>query len=270
MKNIIITLILIFCITDSTVFAGEAVLVFNISNKEVSSFDLKDIKKRLKVHKIEFFDPHYNKNKRFKAFALQDVLNLGFKNEWLSDEFTDIIFKGLDGYNSVSKIGFLKQKGSYIAFRDVDFPDWEPIGRNKANPAPFYIFWTNKDQTTQFGYPWPWQLKEISLIKFKEKFPKVYPYGVAKNSPEFSGFSIFKERCVRCHSIDNQGGKIGPDLNAPKNILEYRSQFMVKELIKHPSKYRYTHMPNHKDLSENELDNLIRYILFLGKQHSSD
>ncbi len=270
MKKLILTLILLFCIQNSIVLAEDITLVFKKSDKKVVTIDLQDLKTKLKTHKIEFFDPHYNKTKRFKAFALQDVLNLGFKNNWSSDKYTDIGFKALDGYNSVSKIGLLNEDGGYLTFEDFDFPSWEPIGRNKANPAPFYLVWLKENQTTEFGYPWPWQLKEINLTTFKDQYPKVYPDGVAKNSSEFVGFSIFKERCVRCHSIDNQGGKIGPDLNAPKNILEYRSQDMVKEFIKNPSEYRYTHMPDHKDLSDQDLDNLIRYFLYLDKNKMED
>ena len=65
--------------------------------------------------------------------------------------------------------------------------------------------------------------------------------------------------------MNRQGGEIGPDLNAPKSIVEYRSEFMIKELIKHPSKYRYTHMPDHPDLSEADLNNLIEYFNYMNE-----
>ncbi|MGH7885117.1 MAG: c-type cytochrome [Thermodesulfobacteriota bacterium] len=265
MKRIILTLILLFCITNLTFSADEASLDFKISGKKTVSFTLNELKSKLDSHKIDFFDPIYEKNKMFNAFKLGDVLNLAYKDKWINNSFTDISFKALDGYEAVAKIDILKNEGGYIAFEDIDFPDWEPVGRNKSNPAPFYIVWFKKDQTPQFGYPWPWQLKEINLITFRDQFPKVYPEGVSDDSAEFAGFTIFKERCIRCHSISQQGGKVGPDLNAPKNILEYRLQDMVKEFIKNPSDYRFTHMPDHRDLSGEDLDNLIKYLLYIGK-----
>lgn len=267
MKASILTLILLFCITNSTIFAEKASLTFDIYSEKPVNLSISRLKEQLKVHEIELFDPNYEKKKSYKAFKLQDVLNIAFGNKWKDSSFTDISFKALDGYEAVSKTSLLQNDGGYLAFEDINFPGWEPVGRNKAYPGPFYIVWLRKDQTPRYGYPWPWQLKEINLIAFKDQFPKVYPEGVSEDSPVFAGFTIFKERCLRCHSIDQQGGKVGPDLNAPTNILEYRSQDMVKEFIKHPSKYRHTHMPDHKDLSDLDLDNLIKYFLYLGKDN---
>lgn len=267
MKSIILTLILLFCISNSTITAGEASLIFKISSQESARFSLSELRKQIKAHEIKLFDPNYEKIKNYKAFLLKDIIDLAYKKTWNEASFTDLSFTALDGYNSVSTIDKIKEDDGYIAFEDIDFSGWEPVGRNKANPAPYYLVWLKKDQTPQYGYPWPWQLKEINLITFKDQFPKVYPEGVSKDSPEFAGFTIFKERCLRCHSIDNQGGKVGPDLNAPKNILEYRSQDMVKEFIKNPSSYRYTHMPDHKDLTEKDLENVIKYLLFIGKNN---
>lgn len=62
--------------------------------------------------------------------------------------------------------------------------------------------------------------------------------------------------------MNRQGGKIGPDLNAPQSITAYRSKAMIKEFIKHPSKYRYTQMPDHTDLSERDLEDLYLYFRF--------
>lgn len=266
MKTFILTSILFFCISISPVLASDHNLVFRLSAEKISALSLKELKTTLKSHSIELHDPNYEKVKNFRAFKLHDVLNLAFGDKWKDESYTDISFKALDGYEAVTKSGLLKNEGGYIAFEDTEFSNWEPVGRNKANPGPLYLVWLKKDQTTQFGYPWPWQLKEINLVAFKDQFPNVYPEGVSEESPVFAGFSIFRERCLRCHSIDRQGGKVGPDLGAPMNILEYRSQYIVKELIKHPSKYRYTHMPDHTDLSDEDLDNLIKYFLYLGKE----
>ena len=68
-----------------------------------------------------------------------------------------------------------------------------------------------------------------------------------------------------CHSINRKGGKIGPDLNAPRSIVSYRSASMIKEFIKNPSKYRHTLMPDHPDLSEQDLDNLISYFNYMNE-----
>lgn len=46
----------------------------------------------------------------------------------------------------------------------------------------------------------------------------------------------------------------------------YRSRNMIKEFIRHPSKYRYSNMRDHHDLSDEDLENLIDYLSFQGKR----
>lgn len=65
--------------------------------------------------------------------------------------------------------------------------------------------------------------------------------------------------------MNRQGGNIGPDLNAPRSIVTYRSPQMIKEFIKNPSKYRYTFMPDHPDFSEEDLDNILSYLTYMNE-----
>jgi len=240
-------------------------LQFLVSGKLINEISLSDMKSALKRHKIEFFDPLYGKQKRYEGFSLGDVLRLGFGDKWGNPGYTDIAFAALDGYHAVSDISKAKEAGGYIVFRDRDEERWEPIGKRNANPAPFYLVWTGKEQTSENEYPWPWQLASVNLMSFRDAYPMVYPEGADKGSNAYEGYLIFKGRCVRCHSMNRQGGNIGPDLNAPRSIVTYRSPQMIKEFIKNPSKYRYTFMPDHPDFSEEDLDNILSYLTYMNE-----
>ena len=241
------------------------VLTFTQSGKQVSTATLEIMRESLPVQRIEFFDQQYHKIKRFEAFNLHDVLSLGFGNAWRSPEFTEVVFTALDGYQSLATQATIVHDGGYVTFDDLDRDDgWEPVGRQGADPAPFYLVWTGPDQSTANGYPWPWQLSAIGLVRFQDQYPKVYPQGAAEDSEVFRGFLTFKGRCFRCHAMNQQGGKVGPDLNAPQSIVAYRSQNMIREFIRNPSLYRYTHMPDHRDLDDEALDELLAYFWFMS------
>jgi len=262
-----IMLILLFSISSKASEENPS-LKFLKSGELVKELSLSELKDKLTIHKIKFLDLLYQKQKSYKAFTLQDVVKLGFGEGLNNPEFTDVAYQALDGYVSVSSISKLKETGGYIVYEDLDFEDWEPISIKQVNPGPFYLVWTGKDQTTQNEYPWPWQLVSIDLIKFEDQYPAVFPKGASTDSAAYKGYEIFKGRCVRCHSMNQQGGKIGPDLNAPQSIVTYRSENMIKEFIKHPSKYRYSQMPDHPDLSDQDLNNIISYFYYMNENRN--
>ena len=200
-----------------------------------------------------------------EGFALDDILWLGFGDKLESPEYSDIAFVALDGYNAVALLSKVSEPGGYMVYADLDFGRLEPMGSQGADPGPFYLVWTGKEQTPENEYPWPWQIAAINLMRFQDQYPLVFPKRAAQDSAAYKGYELFKGRCVRCHSMNGQGGKIGPDLNAPKSIVEYRTDYMIKEFIKHPSQYRYTHMPDHPDLTESDLDDLLAYFRYMKK-----
>ncbi len=85
--------------------------------------------------------------------------------------------------------------------------------------------------------------------------PRTAPEGAAA----WTGFGIFRDECIACHSVNGEGGKVGPDLNVPRSIVEYRPVEQVKAYIRDPGAFRYTSMPPHPHLGAAELDGLIAY-----------
>ena len=266
-KRLSIFILLLFLFAYNIHAEENPELKILISGIEQKSISLEEMKKSLKQYKITLIDPYYKKEKKYKAFKLKEFLNIAYGNKWNSWDFSDLTFRAYDGYESIAVISKLNDEGGYLVFMDLDYQDWEPISFTGAYPGPFYVIWTGNDQTAKNGFPWPWQLESVNLVKFNDQFPELFPKIADKNSGVYKGYELFKGRCLRCHSINGQGGKLGPDLNAPKNILEYREAKFVKEYIRDPSVYRFTHMPDHKDLSEKDLDNIIDYFNYNKKEN---
>ncbi len=248
------------------VSAAEPVLEFRVAGSSIAAVPLSALEKSLNARDLALPSAEFWPGgvKHYRAFALRDVLDLAFGKKWLSNDYSDIAFIALDGYAVVEPLAQAAEDGGFLAFKDLDVPTgWAPVGDHKADPGPFFLIWSGAAQTTANQYPWPWQIAALNLLRFEDQYPKTLPRGAAADSAERRGFVLFKGRCLRCHSVNGEGGKIGPDLNEPMSVTSYRSKRMVKEFIRNPSKYRHTHMPDHLDLTDRDLEDLWRYLHWL-------
>ena len=59
---------------------------------------------------------------------------------------------------------------------------------------------------------------------------------------------------------------MGPELNVPQSIVEYRPEAQIREYIKNPGTFRYGAMPAHEDLSSAQLDSLIAYFRAMAQR----
>jgi mono/diheme cytochrome c family protein len=256
----------VVCLAIVAAPAEGADLTFNRAGREVARFTASQMQANIPPGTVRFFDPHHGKTKSYRCLPIKAVMDLAYGPGWETSAYTEAILTALDGYASVAAAAKLTEDGGCLAFEDLDFPGWEPVGRQRANPGPFYLVWTGESQRTENEYPWPWQLASINLVRLEDRYPEVVPRGAPPGSPAARGFRTFKGRCLRCHSINQQGGKIGPDLNAPMSITQYRSKEMIKAFIRQPSKFRYSQMPDHPDLTDRDLDDLYQYLKLKSTQ----
>ena len=244
----------------------QASLSFQRSGQRVAELSGAQITTKVASQTITFFDPHAGKTKSYRCWPIRSLMDAIYGSGWEATEYSEAILTALDGYASVSVAAKLAEPGGCLAFEDLDVPGWEPIGRRKSNPGPYYLVWTGANQGTEHEYPWPWQLVSINLVKLEERYPEVLPRGAAPGSSAARGFAIFKGRCLRCHAINQQGGKVGPDLNAPQSVTSYRTKDWITAYVRQPSKYRYTAMPDHLDLKKSDLDDIYEYLLLKRAQ----
>jgi len=243
-----------------------ASLAFVRDGKVVKTMTRAELVAAVAPETVEGFDPYYAKNKRFRALRLQRVLEKGFGNEnFGGDEF---VLRARDGYAVPMRGALVTEDGAFVAIEDLDVPGWEPIGPQHANPAPFYLVWSKAEQTNLDSHPRPWQLEKIEIARFDAIYPHTSPNAPA-GSPAARGYDLFRDRCIKCHAINREGGRVGPDLNVPKNVTEYRPEDQIRAYIKDPTTFRYGNMPAHPDLSDADLDALVAYLRAM-KDRKSD
>jgi len=99
-----------------------------------------------------------------------------------------------------------------------------------------------------------------------DKVNQLREEGLAKDEAIMQGFFLFKEKCIKCHAINQEGGEFGPELNYPKSVTEYWKIDQLKLFIKNPTDFRQnTKMPL-VELSAPQIALIVDYLAFMATQ----
>lgn len=243
---------------------AESELQFLRDGALVKRLDRASLERACAVRTIEIDDPYYGTRKAFRVCPLREVLALGFGAKTMPKGEDDVFLRARDGYVKTVSGHVLAEAGGYLALADAMYardgdPGWQPIDRRQVDPGPYYLVWAKPEQRDVNRYPWPYQLVAIEISSFAREYPHILPASAPAGSPPWHGFNVFRHECVSCHAINGEGGKIGPDLNVPQSIVEYRPIDQIKAYVRDPGAFRHTSMPAHPHLSAADLDGLIAY-----------
>jgi mono/diheme cytochrome c family protein len=226
------------------------------------SWTLAEIKQKVPVQQIKLFDPVYNSDKSFAGVSLLQLLKAaGYKPGQAADE---VVLTASDGYAPSMPLEFLLDDQAVLVFAESGKKDFDfalvAQGKAMVSPAPFYLVW-KQGKAVEKTRPWPYQLVKLELVSFQQRYPKLYPTNATQNSAAYQGFLLFKQSCISCHSINLQGGELGPELNAPKNVTEYWTDDHLKAFIPNASGYRYkSKMPTFPQFSDKDIEHLVAYL----------
>ena len=229
---------------------------------EEHKFTLKNLKAKLPMVTVTINDPVYKKQKTYDGFPLGEVLKLaGLTDTGSGDE---IVFTAVDGYSPNTSFDKLQKYSAILVFQEHGKKafEYEKVAQGKTmiTPAPFYVVWEEGEKLHE-GVPWPYQLVKIEVVNFQQKYQKLYPKNAKADSDVMKGFMTFKNQCIRCHSINLEGGDLGPELNAPKNVTEYWSKATLKEFIHNAPSFRYkSKMPSFASMKDEEIDQIVKYL----------
>ncbi|HPG24263.1 MAG TPA: cytochrome c [Myxococcota bacterium] len=224
---------------------------------------------------VEVDDPYHERRMRYRALPLVCVLDLGFADSGgaAGQSGHGLLLRALDGYTRPVSGRDLISPDVFLAFGEPDpgptgdgSPHFSPIDRRGVDPSPFYMVWTGVDRNDPHEHPWPYQLARIEVADFAEAFPHTVPSGLDEADPGWRGYALFRQSCASCHAINGEGGRVGPDLNVPRSIVEYRPIPQIRAYVRDPRATRYTSMPAHPGLTDADLDALIAYFRAMSER----
>jgi mono/diheme cytochrome c family protein len=248
---------------------GEARLRFEREGALVRELSLAELRAACHEARVELDDPYHGRRKTYRACPLREVLAAGFRDSLADAAGADFFLRARDGYTKPAVGARLLEPGGWLAFEDLSNPagaGWEPIDRRRVDPAPFYLVWSGPGQQDVHRFPWPYQLAAIERAPFEREFPHTLPRGEPPDSPAWTGFAVFRAECVACHAVNGEGGRVGPELNVPRSIVEYRPAEQIRAYVRDPQSFRYTSMPSHAHLSDAELDGLLAYFRAMSQR----
>ncbi|MEL7121269.1 MAG: cytochrome c [Bacteroidota bacterium] len=227
-------------------------------------FELSDLNAMVKDTTVNIsYDFVFKKPMTFKGFSINQVfdqLNI-VGNE--KDDKIEVTFVCKDGYAPSILLSDLRGHEGYVTIQNEGELNMWPDSMRK-NISPYYLTWQNENENSKLIYPYG--AVSIKIDYADNNYVASYPEALHDNEQFTAGFQLFKEKCIKCHSMNLEGGILGPELNFPKNITEYREKAYMYEFISNPQSFRYNSKMSAVKLTDEEFDLVYNYIATM-KEH---
>ena len=204
------------------------------------------------------YDPFFGPGTSFWGYSVEEGFQaIGIKEAIPQMDSLEIIFVCKDGYApSMPLKSFFSRDAFILPQEEKDLVNWPEKVRKKV--LPYYITFT--DGKDKERLPFPYGAVKIKIDYAANQHELSFPESIQQDSLLAKGFKLFQHRCGKCHSVNKEGGKVGPELNYPQNIMEYRSRDYFFSFVKNPQSYRYNSTMGSMEIEEDQLNLIYQYL----------
>jgi len=216
-------------------------LSFINNGKPVKIITTDDLLQTREVKTLIVNNPTDSSIRSYQGVSLVPLLDGVFTALWKHNDA--IKFTALDGYQSIIPSSVIIKHNGLIALGENDQRRFSLLNRSNAetiDPGPFFLVWENIQDVSarkESWLSWPWQLTTIELTSFKREYPNSTP-PLGSTDTVKNGFLAFRQHCIKCHTINGDGGNIGPELNYPVSVTEYWQSKWLNRFIADPQSVR--------------------------------
>lgn len=271
MKNLVIISVILASLHGTQLLAAS--LTFLTEGKTVKVLSTEEIARAVQVKTLQIDNITDSRVVAYEGVLLTDLLDAVYGPLWKS--YDAVKFTAQDGYRPIIPSNIVKQHSGFISMRETGKQGFTSIRRENGehiDPGPYYLLWENiRDHTAnkEGWLSWPWQLTSIELTQFAKEFPRAAPPDSSSEVVK-QGFLHFQQHCIKCHSINGEGATIGPELNSPANVTEYRQRDWLEKFIADPQSVRAgsTMVPFYRDVDNRQeiISQIIVYLEAMSKR----
>lgn len=234
------------------------------SNHALVSIDLMALKAEQlgKPQAVVVNDQVFKTVKTYMAYDFKKLLFAYLKTDTMDVAQYEIVFVCGDGYRPTMKMEKLLRGAPYLAFRDMDAKQGNWLEHGSTQFAPYYIVWTDVP-FNDHSWSMPYGLVKVEIKKADDKL-------IPKDSSVMMGYTLFRDRCNRCHQINGIGGDMGTELNYPKSVTEYWKEADLKAFIKQPKSYRQNAKMPDMGSTDAEITAIVDYLKYMAQHKTGE
>lgn len=210
-------------------------------------------------------DAAYGHAMAYRAVPLAELL----KGALAPDQVLQAV--ATDGFTAALPSGLVQRKpsdGRAVAYLAIEPPGnpWPKLAGKEASAGPFYIIWLHPEKDGIKPEQWPYGVVKLaSADSPARRWPAIAVRSNAKPAAR-RGQDLFVTNCMVCHRMNGAGdAEVGPDLNLPKNPVEYFKKDALHAYIRDPAALRSWKAMGMKGfgkdaLSDRDIDDIIAYL----------